>query len=98
MLGQMAKAGTGCFDLVLDSEKCKLGMEIQSNTMAIPFFGDAASSPSSSIMSPTRTPGYNSIATPNYGNQAWSPIPSGMTPGGAFSPAGPGSDSAFSPG
>ena len=31
MLGQLAKAGTGCFDLVLDAEKCKLGMEIPSN-------------------------------------------------------------------
>lgn len=29
MLGQLARAGTGCFDLVLDSEKCKLAMEIQ---------------------------------------------------------------------
>ena len=28
MLGQLAKAGTGCFDLVLDAEKCKYGMEI----------------------------------------------------------------------
>jgi hypothetical protein len=28
MLGQPAKAGTGCFDLVLDSERCKLAMEI----------------------------------------------------------------------
>lgn len=31
MLGQLAKAGTGCFDLVLDAEKCKLGMEIPMN-------------------------------------------------------------------
>ena len=31
MLGQLAKAGTGCFDLVLDAEKCKLGMEIPQN-------------------------------------------------------------------
>lgn len=28
MLGQLAKMGTGCFDLLLDAEKCKLGMEI----------------------------------------------------------------------
>lgn len=28
MLGQLAKSGTGCFDLVLDSEKCKLAMDI----------------------------------------------------------------------
>lgn len=29
MLGQLARAGTGCFDLVLDADKCKLAMEIQ---------------------------------------------------------------------
>uniref|UniRef100_A0A183BYI4 DNA-directed RNA polymerase subunit n=1 Tax=Globodera pallida TaxID=36090 RepID=A0A183BYI4_GLOPA len=34
MLGQMAKAGTGCFDLVLDSEKCKLAMDIPDFIMA----------------------------------------------------------------
>ena len=31
MLGQLAKIGTGCFDLLLDAEKCKLGMEIPMN-------------------------------------------------------------------
>ena len=70
MLGQLAKCGTGCFDLVLDSEKCKQGMEIQSNigygmTGAI-YGGDGMSSPSSSSMSPSQTP--------------WS----GATPGGNF--------------
>ena len=28
MLGQLSKIGTGCFDLLLDAEKCKHGMEI----------------------------------------------------------------------
>ena len=28
MLGQLAKIGSGCFDLLLDGEKCKLGMEV----------------------------------------------------------------------
>lgn len=28
MLGQLARIGTGCFDLLLDAEKCKYGMEI----------------------------------------------------------------------
>lgn len=28
MCGQLAKVGTGAFDLLLDAEKCKLGMEI----------------------------------------------------------------------
>lgn len=31
MLGQLARIGTGCFDLLLDAEKCKYGMEIPSN-------------------------------------------------------------------
>ena len=31
MLGQMAKLGTGAFDLLLDAEKCKHGMEIPTN-------------------------------------------------------------------
>ena len=31
MLGQMARIGTGCFDLLLDAEKCKHGMEIPQN-------------------------------------------------------------------
>lgn len=99
MLGQLAKAGTGCFDLVLDSEKCKLGMEIQANTVAMMnslLIPDGFSSPSSAGRSPTRTPGYMS-GTPSYAGASWSPIGPGMTPGGAFSPAGVGSDSGFSP-
>jgi DNA-directed RNA polymerase II subunit RPB1 len=99
MLGQMAKAGTGCFDLVLDSEKCKLGMEIQANTVAMMnslLIPDGFSSPSSAGRSPMRTPGY--AGTPSYAGDAWSPIGAGMTPGGAFSPAGAGSESGFSPG
>jgi len=31
MLGQLARIGTGAFDLLLDDEKCKFGMEITSN-------------------------------------------------------------------
>lgn len=33
MLGQLAKAGTGCFDMVLDSEKCKLAMDVPAHLM-----------------------------------------------------------------
>ncbi len=29
MLGQMPKGGTGCFDLVLDAERCKHGIEVR---------------------------------------------------------------------
>ena len=31
MVGQLARIGTGSFDLLLDAEKCKYGMEIPSN-------------------------------------------------------------------
>jgi DNA-directed RNA polymerase II subunit RPB1 len=31
MLGQLARIGTGCFDLLLDAEKCKQAMEIPTN-------------------------------------------------------------------
>ena len=31
MLGQLARIGTGSFDLMLDAEKCKYGMEIPTN-------------------------------------------------------------------
>ena len=27
ILGQLIRGGTGCFDLMLDAEKCKSGME-----------------------------------------------------------------------
>lgn len=51
MLGQMSKAGTGCFDMVLDSEKCKLAMDIPGNQLGIypsgtSFYADGLSSPS----------------------------------------------------
>nr|XP_031363499.1 DNA-directed RNA polymerase II subunit RPB1 [Lonchura striata domestica] len=102
MLGQLAPAGTGCFDLLLDAEKCKHGMEIPS---ALPglgvggstgmFFGSAPSPMGG--MSPAMTP-WNQGATPAYG--AWSPsVGSGMTPGGAgFSPSAASDASGFSPG
>lgn len=39
MLGQLAPAGTGCFDLLLDAEKCKYGMEIPTNLPGISVAG-----------------------------------------------------------
>lgn len=102
MVGQLARAGTGCFDLVLDSEKCKLGMEIQTNAVGMGFgmnsgfFNDIMSSPATSSMSPSSTP-WNSATTPAYAGE-WSPMMnSAMTPGVAFSPAGVASDTCFSP-
>lgn len=48
MLGQLAPAGTGCFDLLLDAEKCKFGMEIPTNIPGISVAGRKWLSPSSS--------------------------------------------------
>lgn len=50
----------------------------------------------SSSMSPSATP-WNNATTPGYGGVEWSPMGNAMTPGVAFSPAGGGSDSGFSP-
>merc|ERR1719239_652979 len=103
MLGQLAKVGTGCFDLLLDAEKCKYGMEIPTNLgpgmlggAGTGMFFGAGGSPTSS-MSPVMTP-WGQVGTPGYVS-AWSPgVGSGMTPGGAgFSPSGA-SEAGLSPG
>uniref|UniRef100_A0A2K6JNH0 DNA-directed RNA polymerase subunit n=1 Tax=Rhinopithecus bieti TaxID=61621 RepID=A0A2K6JNH0_RHIBE len=101
MLGQLAPAGTGCFDLLLDAEKCKYGMEIPTNIPGLGaagptgmFFGSAPS-PMGGI-SPAMTP-WNQGATPAYG--AWSPSVAGITNGSpGFSPSAASDASGFSPG
>ncbi|KAL9705875.1 hypothetical protein quinque_009393 [Culex quinquefasciatus] len=55
IMGQLPRMGTGCFDLLLDAEKCKLGMEIPHTSImgsSGMFFGPGAT-PS---MSPAMTP------------------------------------------
>merc|ERR1740128_620337 len=99
ILGQLPRMGTGAFDLLLDAEKCKQGIEIPLNIGAGMgagmFFGSAATPMAG--MSPQMTP-WNQVATPAYGS-VWSPgLGSGMTPGGpAFSPS-VASESGLSPG
>ncbi|XP_054267900.1 DNA-directed RNA polymerase II subunit RPB1-like [Macrosteles quadrilineatus] len=102
IMGQLPRMGTGCFDLLLDAEKCKAGIEIPMNMGmgmmggAGMFFGSAAT-PS---MSPQMTPWVQG-STPAYpgSGSAWSPIGSGMTPGGPnFSPSGSSDASGLSPG
>lgn len=87
IMGQLPRMGTGCFDLLLDSEKCKEGMEIPHSSMGTGmFFGPGQASPNGS-MSPAMTPWTS--GTPAYGAE-WSPASgqSGMTPGGpSFSPS-----------
>ncbi|KAK3699426.1 hypothetical protein QZH41_018587, partial [Actinostola sp. cb2023] len=104
ILGKLPRIGTGCFDLMLDAEKCKYGMEIATNIMGpgmggpmagTGVFYGAAGSPSA--MSPPTTP-WN-VATPAYA-EAWSPgMGSGMTPGAAtFSPSAGSEAGGMSPG
>jgi len=99
ILGQLPRMGTGCFDLILDADKCKYGIELPMAAgpegmlgFGGTFFGSAAT-PSGA--SPQGTPWIQG-ATPMYGD-AWSPA-SGMTPGGpGFSPSAASDISGFSP-
>jgi len=67
IMGQLPKMGTGCFDLLLDAEKCRFGIEIP-NTLGNSMLGGAAmfigggSTPS---MTPPMTPWAN-CNTPRY--------------------------------
>ncbi|KAM7302594.1 DNA-directed RNA polymerase II subunit RPB1-like [Ixodes scapularis] len=103
IMGQLARMGTGCFDLMLDAEKCKYGIEIPMNLPGMMgplggpgvFFGSAATPLAG--MSPQMTP-WGQGATPSYGS-GWSPgLGSGMTPGAAgFSPSAASDASGYSP-
>jgi len=83
IMGQLPRMGTGCFDLLLDADKCKDGMEIPHSSMGTGMFFGPGQSPS---MSPAMTPWQS--GTPAYGAE-WSPASgqSGMTPGPSFSPS-----------
>merc|ERR1719458_2387017 len=108
IMGQLPRMGTACFDLLLDADQCKYGIEIPMNVGGgmggMPgtgiFFGSAAS-PSGGGMTPGMTP-WAEGATPAYGGAPWSPgmgMGSGMTPGGpGFSPSGGSDASGLSPG
>ena len=39
IMGQIPKAGTGFFDLMLDADKCKDGMEIPTQLSGLPGLG-----------------------------------------------------------
>ncbi|KAL1115611.1 hypothetical protein AAG570_005901 [Ranatra chinensis] len=99
IMGQLPRMGTGCFDLLLDSEKCKAGIEIPMGASGMGgggmFFGSAAT-PSTS---PPQTP-WGSGTTPNFGSQSsWSPLDvvAGSTPNVLFSPSAASDASGLSP-
>lgn len=97
IMGQLPRMGTGCFDLLLDADKCNDGMEIPHTSIMGTtgmFFGPGQSP---SGMSPQVTPWQS--GTPAYGAE-WSPAgpTSGMTPGGpSFSPSAQSDASGMSP-
>lgn len=69
IMGQLPRMGTGCFDLLLDAEKCKDALEIPIGPVDAEgglFLGEATPS-----ASPQATP-WSSAATPGYA-AAWSP-------------------------
>uniref|UniRef100_A0A671QQE4 DNA-directed RNA polymerase subunit n=1 Tax=Sinocyclocheilus anshuiensis TaxID=1608454 RepID=A0A671QQE4_9TELE len=90
MLGQLAPAGTGCFDLLLDAEKCKYGMEIPTNIPGISVAGRSGMTPGAAGFSPSAASDASGFS-PGY-SPAWSP-----TPGSPGSP-GPASPYIPSPG
>lgn len=98
IMGQLPKMGTGCFDLLLDAEKCKYGIEIQSTLGPGPFgapgmFFGASATPST--LSPGRTPWTQQ--TPSHPEASPMGPSSGMTPGPSFSPSGISDGSGLSP-
>jgi len=103
IMGQLPRMGTACFDLLLDAEKCKMGIEIPMNVgggmMGGGMFFGSVASPSGASMTPGMTP-WADGATPAYGGSVWSPagMGSGMTPGGpGFSPSAASDASGMSP-
>ena len=111
MLGQLAKIGTGCFDMILNVEECKKAMAIPVNArfdsmmpsgLEGSMMFSSAATPASAGMSPAMTP-WNSGATPAYqGGLMWgqSPYAGAMTPStaaAAFSPSAYSEASGFSP-
>lgn len=73
IMGQLPRMGTGCFDLLLDAEKCKMGIPIPqahgSDLMSSGMFFGSAATPSSMSPGGAMTP-WAQGATPYVG---WSP-------------------------
>ena len=107
MLGQLAKIGTGSFDLILNVEECKKAMPIPVNSRydsMMPNVGSDMLFTSVSTPSPGHpmTP-WNQGASPSYshgGGLSWgqSPFSGAMTPSTvAFSPSAQSEVGCFSP-
>uniref|UniRef100_A0A673CZK6 DNA-directed RNA polymerase subunit n=1 Tax=Sphaeramia orbicularis TaxID=375764 RepID=A0A673CZK6_9TELE len=95
MLGQLAPAGTGCFDLLLDAEKCKYGMEIPTNIPGISVAGRSGMTPGAAGFSPSAASDASGFS-PGY-SPAWSPTPGSPGSPGPASPYIPSPGGAMSP-
>ncbi|KAK9505662.1 hypothetical protein O3M35_009660 [Rhynocoris fuscipes] len=97
IMGQLPRMGTGCFDLLLDAEKCKDGIEIPMGGGAMGGGGMFYGSATTPISSPPTTPW--SGATPGFTGQqsSWSPAGGSSTWGASFSPSAASDASGLSP-
>ncbi|CAF3316832.1 unnamed protein product [Rotaria socialis] len=100
LLGQLAKIGTGSFDLLLDVEKCSSAMELPMNfaqdTMNDMMLGPARKEFDERNRPGIATPWINSLSTtPSH----WPSTPAQMTPmiHGGFSPSANSDTIGFSP-
>ncbi|KRX23439.1 DNA-directed RNA polymerase II subunit RPB1, partial [Trichinella nelsoni] len=95
MLGQLARLGTGSFDLLLDVQACKQAMEVPMSLVqgagAKNNFLSMNAMTHHSMLSPTTN--WMAGSTPVYKAVDWSPA----LPSGVFSPAGGTLENAFSP-
>ncbi|XP_014262669.1 DNA-directed RNA polymerase II subunit RPB1 [Cimex lectularius] len=100
IMGQLPRMGTGCFDLLLDAEKCKEGIEMPTGVGALAGAGMFYGNATTPMTSPPSTP-WASGSTPMsaYASQpsSWSPTrdyahfsPSGASDAGGASPWSPG--------
>uniref|UniRef100_A0A069DYA6 DNA-directed RNA polymerase subunit n=1 Tax=Panstrongylus megistus TaxID=65343 RepID=A0A069DYA6_9HEMI len=97
IMGQLPRMGTGCFDLLLDAEKCKDGIEIPMGGGTMGGGGMFYGSATTPISSPPTTPW--SGATPGFTGQqsSWSPAGGSSTWGASFSPSAASDASGLSP-
>lgn len=78
IMGQLPRMGTGCFDLLLDADKCRAGI-------ALPGAGGADMLAQGMFFGAAATPGSSPAHMTPWGSQHGGPPGSGTTPYGATS-------------
>ncbi|XP_050530949.1 DNA-directed RNA polymerase II subunit RPB1-like isoform X3 [Daktulosphaira vitifoliae] len=85
LMGQLPRMGTGCFDLILDPEQVKDGIEISADATCMDINSGSIFAANGAHLSTIMTPWNQYTVTPEHPNN-WL---SSLTPGGpGFSPAG----------